>query len=420
MYFSLHYHLDHDGSICPGHKNIDGVFQGIGGWFMSHPITVLYLFESSVPKQVSQQTLGFGELRALATVPEVESVVAIGRAGSTYYDRPNSTTAVEGMDRKISTHQIWGTGSVIGYWLSPLWLFMNGFVFLLQHRVSVIHAESCYLSGLAAIVLGSIFKKPVIIEYHVTYESLLRKRFLWVSLKWKQFVWNKINAWVAHRAAVLCGNCETVANQLLRSFPDSLVSFYNPLVSPPRNHQSTRPVTLCFIGRLYPDKGLMYFLSALNKIKHLLRDAGMRVSIAGEGPDRITGTEYAAKHGLDFITFLGTTDRWEVLRQSDMLINTTVVDAALEMVIVEAAAVGVPTICFGTDMFPETVIDTVTGKKVCPGNVTALGNAISTALSDGATRKRWSMAAKKMFDRRYAGQTQIQHIQSMYQSIGIL
>jgi glycosyltransferase involved in cell wall biosynthesis len=147
---------------------------------------------------------------------------------------------------------------------------------------------------------------------------------------------------------------------------------------------------LVFAGRLGPQKALGVTLEALAAVP------GVRLAIAGDGPERAMLERRARDLGLDGrVSFLGSVPRAQVLRLFRAA-DASVLSSAWENfphTVVEALAVGCPVISTSVGGVPEVVKDGENGLLVPAGDAHALAAAITRFFSNEALRVRLSANA---------------------------
>jgi glycosyltransferase involved in cell wall biosynthesis len=148
--------------------------------------------------------------------------------------------------------------------------------------------------------------------------------------------------------------------------------------------------TLAFAGRLTAQKSLGRALEAVAEA------GGVRLVIAGDGPDRGTLEARARELGLgERVRFLGPQTRErivELFRAAD----ATILSSSWENfphTVVEALAVGTPVLAMNAGGVGEVVHDGVNGLLVAAGDTRALGDAVRRYFSDQRLRERMRAAA---------------------------
>jgi len=158
---------------------------------------------------------------------------------------------------------------------------------------------------------------------------------------------------------------------------------------PPRDELQRRfdlnGATVAFAGRLTAQKSLEHALEAV------ARADGVRLVIAGDGPDRGPLESRARELGLGArVRFLGPQPRErvvELFRAADATILSSTWEN-FPHTVVEAFAVGTPVLAMEAGGVAEVVRDGVNGLLVPAGDTAALGEAVRRFFSDAGLRER--------------------------------
>jgi glycosyltransferase involved in cell wall biosynthesis len=261
---------------------------------------------------------------------------------------------------------------------------LYGFVFVIKYRPKIIEAESPILSGISAVLLGKLFRVPVLIEVRASYDELIKMKLRLVSLGIKRVVLNFVQRFVFTHASVIVANSKTYQKQIRNMGFDSIVINPGLQYAPKTIPLKKKRKVIGYLGRLVPEKGVDYLLRACKIIEKDLVKGGWSVEIAGDGPSRLEleklANELFGKSQV-VVRFLGFVNNYEALARFSVLVNPCLVNHPLEMVNVEAAYMHVPVVCFGNKDIPETVIDNETGIKVDSQTITDLATAIKKILT---------------------------------------
>lgn len=175
----------------------------------------------------------------------------------------------------------------------------------------------------------------------------------------------------------------------------------------PAGGQGDQP-SLLHVARLVEKKGTSYLIRAFVELVKRLPEA--RLNILGGGPLLESLQRLAAEVGVaDRVTFLGVQPHGEVRRQlmaSSALVLPSVTAAngdaeGLGMVLLEAAAMGVPAVGTRHGGIPEAVRDGQTGILVPERDVPALADAMTTLLRDQGLRQRMGIQARQMVEQEF-------------------
>jgi len=143
------------------------------------------------------------------------------------------------------------------------------------------------------------------------------------------------------------------------------------------------PPHLLFIGRLSPEKGVDVALAALSRL--LRDDRSIRLSIAGDGPDRDALERQTEKLGVrQSVRFLG----WMAQEDIPALINAATVvllpsvQEAFGLVALEAAAMARPVVATRCGGIPEIIVHGKTGLLMETPSALALAEKVAWLLAN--------------------------------------
>lgn len=385
---------------------------------MADNLLVLYLFESPIPERLTSKTLGFGEMRVCAALSDVSSVVGIGRKGKEFYALSDDSASIE---KKIRLIRYDWPGQLLFYYLNFLPQLWWGYQYCSHHHVDLIHAESPHISGIAAILLGRRFGIKTAIEYKVSYEAVALSRYGSFLGHIFSLGFRVLTQWVTHRADLILANCTLAENTFKATYADIKNSgHYNAGIQIPKhlsNPTQSTNFSVGFLGRLYPDKGVLYLLKAILLHAQWFRTHAVHFCIGGDGPDRVSAEHFIRTHHLnDLVNMEGTVDRFMFLERMKLMVNTTIVKPALEMAIAESQAMGIPVIAFGESGFPETVKHEYSGLIVPIGDTTMLSIAIQRLVEDATLYKQMAVNAVK-HARAYGFDRQVESLRHAYACI---
>lgn len=189
------------------------------------------------------------------------------------------------------------------------------------------------------------------------------------------------------RSHFAAGGCRSVT-----VFPNMLWEL-PPEVLPPR--AESKPVTLGFMGRLAPEKGLRVLLEAIRSLGQ-----GHALRIAGAGPDEDAARSQAAGLDVRFDGWVEDVRAW--LAGIDLLVVPSLSET-FGVVVLEAMAHGRPIVTTDASGPASQVVHDATGWIARAGDSDDLAGQIRAALS---TRGRWPeiVAAAHCTARRYDAQ----------------
>jgi len=158
---------------------------------------------------------------------------------------------------------------------------------------------------------------------------------------------------------------------------------FEPLAKPsPKNYN---PV-IVYAGRLKRTKRPIHALKAFEKVKEELPDA--ELWIIGDGPIRHE-LEKMSGRGTKFYGRLDDSERRRLIEQSWVLVNPGIREG-WGLNIIEANALGVPSVAYSVAGLKDSVQDHKTGFLVKSGDVHALADGLLTLLTNEKLRVRFS------------------------------
>jgi glycosyltransferase involved in cell wall biosynthesis len=180
-----------------------------------------------------------------------------------------------------------------------------------------------------------------------------------------------------------------------------------------------RTLTIGFVGRMLPAKGLGVLVEALSQLKQ----ESWRLLLVGDGPERETVEQELAAHGLlDRVRFTGAIDYQHVPEfygQMDVLVmptqTTKRVREQFGRVLVEAMASGVAVIGSTCGAIPEVIGRA--GVVVRENDPGALAQAIRRMLSDRALRERLARDGRARVEQLYSWERVAEKTYDLFQKV---
>jgi teichuronic acid biosynthesis glycosyltransferase TuaC len=257
----------------------------------------------------------------------------------------------------------------------------------------LIDAHYFYPDGVAAVMLGRYFKKPVVVTARGSDITLIAQ----------QGLPRKMVQWAARNAAGVATVCEALKTELVALGIDAghIVALRNGvdlnLFAPPaseadrqllRQQRGMRRFTLLSVGHLVPVKGHELSIAALP----LLMDVDLM--IAGSGPELPQLQALAAKLQVsDRVTFLGALPQTELAKlygAADALVLSSSREGWAN-VLLEAMACGTPVVASDVWGTPEVVATREAGVLMQQRSPAGVASAIQRLRADmperAATRR---------------------------------
>jgi glycosyltransferase involved in cell wall biosynthesis len=183
--------------------------------------------------------------------------------------------------------------------------------------------------------------------------------------------------------------------------------------------RSNKKLTIGYVGRMLPGKGLEVLAEALGKMK---KD-DWQVLLVGDGSERAGFERQLADYGLlDRAQFTGAINYDLVpdyFLQMDVLVIPTETTKRIReqfgRVIVEAMASGVPVIGSTCGAIPEVIGDA--GLVFPEGDADALARTLRRSLADNALRDRLASAGRARVEQHYSWNRVAQQTHELYQRV---
>lgn len=173
---------------------------------------------------------------------------------------------------------------------------------------------------------------------------------------------------------------------------------------------------LLFVGRINRDKGFFELIEAVGR---LTTQTKITLIIAGCFEQNIEeeARRHVQKHCPEKVVFTGFYSKPENLMAISEILCLPSYREGFGTVVIEAAAMGVPTVATSIYGLTDAIIDEVTGLLVEPKNVTQLATALDRLIADAPLRKKLGASAKsraiKEFDSRHCDNLLVDEYQKL-------
>ncbi|GGF47325.1 glucosyltransferase [Aliidongia dinghuensis] len=290
-----------------------------------------------------------------------------------------------------------------------------------DRRPSLIHAHFG-IEGVYALPLAQRLKVPLVTTFH-GFDATLSTAALLASPAWANYPLFR------HRLArsgdlFLCASSFVRERVLAMGFPAARTHVHYIGVDceaiRPRAPDEETP-TILHVARLVEVKGAQYLVRALAALP--ARHANARLVIIGDGPLRRSLETLAGALGVgERVRFLGALPHAQVLawmRRAAMLALPSVRTRTgrvegLGMVLLEAAATGVPAVGSRIGGIPEGIVDGETGFLAPERDAAALAGRMADLLDDRALRLGMGAAARAHVERRFDIRRQTETLEDLY------
>ena len=289
---------------------------------------------------------------------------------------------------------------------------------------SLIHAHFG-IEGVSALGLAMHLKVPLVTTFH-GFDATLKTPAMLTSPAW--FRYPLLRRRLAREGHLFLCASSFIRQKLLETgFPESRTHTHYIGVDcrtiQPRVHLEEQ-LRILHVARLVEVKGTRYLLRAFARVarSHDL----VRLLIIGDGPLRRPLQALAASLGVgDRVEFLGALPHAEVLasmRKAAMLVlpgirTATGREEGLGMVLLEAAATGVPIIGSRVGGIPECIVDGKTGFLVPERDEEALTARMGELLADPERRRAMGAAGRALVEDRFDIDRQTAALENFYDSV---
>jgi glycosyltransferase involved in cell wall biosynthesis len=218
------------------------------------------------------------------------------------------------------------------------------------------------------------------------------------------------------RAGVTPGRVVVIRNAVGRdSFQDADPRYRQEMLSlfaqPPR-------LLVGAAGRFSPEKGFDQLVAAARGVLQKHPAAGF--VLFGDGPLREALARQAAEGGLGgrfvFAGFHGDLEKY--LPNLDVFVQPSFTEG-LPVVVLEAAAAGLPVVATAVGGTPEVVADGETGFLVPPARPDALTDKLEILLGDTALRTRMGKHGRRLVEAEFTFEAQSVQYQRLFAELGV-
>ncbi len=189
---------------------------------------------------------------------------------------------------------------------------------------------------------------------------------------------------------------------------------------PVRKDDLTGRFVVLLVGRLAEWKGQHVLLEAARSFRG---DEDILFLIAGDalfGEDeyKMSLIRRIEEDGLDNVHLLGHVDDvQELMRQSDLLVHTSITPEPFGQVIVEGMAAGLPVVASNEGGPTEIVVDGETGLLIRPGDPDRLAFAIRYLRERPDARRRMGASARERVREHFAIEKTVKQITTYYEGL---
>lgn len=177
-------------------------------------------------------------------------------------------------------------------------------------------------------------------------------------------------------------------------------------------------ITVAFVGRLHPQKGVDVLLSAFQQVRKESPQFSWQLKLIGMGGERSNYEAMAQQLGIDQAAeFVGQVDDpLPLLPQSDIFVLPSRSEG-MSNALLEAMASGLP--CIATDIAGnnEVISQKANGLLVQPDDHNDLATAMASLATDEKLRRRLGQAAIKTVEEKYSLDSVVDQYINVYEAL---
>jgi colanic acid/amylovoran biosynthesis glycosyltransferase len=292
-----------------------------------------------------------------------------------------------------------------------------------QQRPALIHAHFG-VEGVYALPLARRLGVPLITTFH-GFDATLSTKSLLASRKpsWVNYALRREQ--LAKQGDLFLCVSEYIRQRVIElGFPEERTHVHyigiDTQAIQPRDSGKEKPIIL-HVARLVEKKGTEYLIRAFAQMADEVPN--MQLVIIGDGPLKGELESLGKTLGIDGrIEFMGARPHGEVMaamHEAAVLVLPSVTAGSgdaegLGMVLLEAAASGVPVIGTMHGGIPEAIVDAQSGFLVPERDVGALAKRLSEMLQDGSMRRDMGRDARHLCEAKFDIGRQAERLESLY------
>jgi glycosyltransferase involved in cell wall biosynthesis len=304
----------------------------------------------------------------------------------------------------------WGMSKTRGFGRVTLYLYLvTLFLYLVRHRreYDVIHCHSAMYGASMVVLAGRLLRKRTLVRAMASgpWGDVKRLRegergTIWGS-KWMLGKLKDADCLVALNRQV----AEELAESGVES--DRIIRIPNGVevgsIQPKTDHRLGCEITITFVGRLHPQKGVDVLLLAFQQVREQMPQFSWRLRLIGTGRRLLKLEEMARRLGIEqWVEFAGQVDDpLPLLYQSDMFVLPSRSEG-ISNALLEAMAHGLP--CIATDIAGNNDVIThlCNGLLVQPEDQDDLADAIASLATNQTLREELGHEALRTVQEEYS------------------
>ncbi|HEV2068422.1 MAG TPA: glycosyltransferase [Acidimicrobiales bacterium] len=194
-------------------------------------------------------------------------------------------------------------------------------------------------------------------------------------------------------------------------------SFVKPnFVRPSPVAQTQTEDVVVYAGRLTESKGVHTLIDAWDAYCSRSPRSSLRLVVAGAGPlQQRVAAWAAARPSVEFAGMLSPEACRSLMARARAVIAPSQWEETFGLVIVEAMAVGVPSVASNHGSFPELIQDGVDGVLVDPGNAHTLAAVLQDIEVQPERYRALGHAARRTYEKRFTVDANVEQLLRIYQ-----
>jgi glycosyltransferase involved in cell wall biosynthesis len=295
---------------------------------------------------------------------------------------------------------------------------------LAQERPALIHAHFG-TDGVYALPVAKRLDIPLITTFH-GFDATMATAAFFSSPAWVNYP--LFRRQLAREGRLfLCVSSFIRQHVLAMGFPEARTHVHYTGVDvqaiQPRSPDEERPVIL-HVARLVEMKGTRYLIEAFAALAS--QHSGAELVIIGDGPLKRSLEGTARALGVaENVFFLGALSHMHVLtwmRKAAMLVLPSIRTRTgrvegLGMVLLEAAATGVPVVASSVGGIPEGVVDGHTGLLVAERDAGALARGMTMLLDNPGLRRQMGVQARRFVEMHFDADALDETLETYYDTV---
>ncbi len=296
-------------------------------------------------------------------------------------------------------------------------------------KLDIIHAHTPFSLGVLALLISYLQNRPLVYTHHTFYHEYV-KIYLWkgrlfppkAAKKITTAFCNKCNAIIAPSLRVKHLLKKDGVKKKILELPSgiSFQNFAQPIKSNDfrRKHGiSDKANVLIFVGRIAKEKNIEFLISVFEKISQELDD--VYFVLVGDGIYRAKLNLFAEKIGsrknIIFTGYLQGSELIKSYQTADIFIYSSKTETQ-GLVVLEAAASGLPIVALKDLAFKNILIDSFNGYLVADESVEDFSQKVIKILKNSKMSEKMSQNSKALAQ-KFSVSNQTNKLVALYQSL---